>query len=83
VDDIFEAVAVVGGILVGGLLVILMGWGGMDEHMPTQVPPRRFAGYAFAAALLLVVAAVGLAPSPAAEQTLEQRCPAASGAGLT
>jgi hypothetical protein len=55
--------AVVGGILVvAGQLVILMGWGGMDERVPTQVPPRRFAGYAFAAgALLLAVAAVALA----------------------
>lgn len=62
-DDAFEAVGVVGAILlVAGLVVMLMGWGGMDERMPTQVPPRRFAGYAFAAgALLLVVAAVGLA----------------------
>lgn len=62
-DDAFGAVGVVGVImLVAGLLVILMGWGGMDERMPTQIPPRRFAGYAFAAgALLLVVASVGLA----------------------
>jgi hypothetical protein len=63
VDDAFAAVGVVGGVLVvAGLLVILMGWGGLDERMPTQVPPRRFGGFAFAAgALLLAVAAVGLA----------------------
>ena len=41
--------------------MILMGWGGMDERMPTQVPPRRPARYPIAAgSLLLVVAAVGL-----------------------
>ena len=50
------------GILVAaGVLMILMAWGAMDERMPTQVPPRRFAGYPIAAgALLLVGAAVGL-----------------------
>ena len=49
-------------MVVAGQLVILMGWGGMDERVSTQVPPRRFAGYAFAAsALLLAVAAVALA----------------------
>lgn len=55
--------AVVDGILVvAGQLVILMGWGGMDERVPTQLPPRRFDGCAFAAgALLLAVAAVALA----------------------
>ena len=48
--------------MVAGQLVILMGWGGMDERVSTQVPPRRFAGYAFAAgALLLAVAGVALA----------------------
>jgi hypothetical protein len=42
-------------------VMILMAWGGMDERMPTQVPPRRLARYPIAAgALLLVVAAVGL-----------------------
>lgn len=63
VDDMFRAVAVAGGVLVAaGVLMILLAWGGMDERMPTQVPPRRFAGYPIAAgALLLVVAAVGLA----------------------
>jgi hypothetical protein len=62
VHDLFKAVAVLGGLLVAaGVLMILMAWGGMDERMPTQVPPRRFAGYPIAAgALLLVVAAVGL-----------------------
>lgn len=60
--DLFEAVAAVGGVLVAaGGLMIVMTWGGMDERMPTQVPPRRFAGYPIAAgALLLVIAAVGL-----------------------
>jgi hypothetical protein len=44
-----------------GLVMILMAWGGMDQRMPTQVPPRRLARYPIAAgALLLVVAAVGL-----------------------
>jgi hypothetical protein len=58
----FEAVGFVGGVLVtAGLVMILMAWGGMDERMPTQVPPRRLARYPIAAgALLLVVAAVGL-----------------------
>lgn len=61
-DDLFEAIGFVGGVLVAmGLVVILMAWGGMDERMPTQVPPRRLARYPIAAgALLLVVAAVGL-----------------------
>jgi hypothetical protein len=60
-DDLFEAVGVVGGVLVAaGLVMILMAWGGMDERMPTQVPPTRFARYPIAAGtLLLVVAAVG------------------------
>jgi hypothetical protein len=63
VDDTFRSVAIAGGVLVAaGVLMILMAWGGMDERMPTQVPPRRFAGYPIAAgAFLLVVAAVGLA----------------------
>ena len=85
VDDAFEAVGVVGDILlVGGLLVILMGWGGMDERMPTQIPPRRFGGYAFATgALLLVVAAVGRCHPPAAEQTcMSMRYRAAAGIDL-
>ena len=62
-DDAFAVLGVVGGILVvAGLLVALMGWGGMHERMPTQVPPRRFAGYALVAgAVLVTVAAVGLA----------------------
>jgi hypothetical protein len=62
VDSPFEAVGFVGGVLVtAGLVMILMAWGGMDERMPTQVPPRRLARYPIAAgALLLVVAAVGL-----------------------
>jgi multisubunit Na+/H+ antiporter MnhB subunit len=62
VDGLFEAVGFVGGVLVtAGLVMILMAWGGMDERMPTQVPPRRLARYPIAAgALLLVVAAVGL-----------------------
>jgi hypothetical protein len=62
VDDVFRAVAVVGGVLVAaGVLMILAAWGGMDERLPTQVPHRRFAGYPIAAgALLLVVAAVRL-----------------------
>jgi len=62
VDDVFRAVAVVGGVLVAaGVLMVLMAWDGMDERMPTQVPPWRFAGYPIVAgALLLVVAAVGL-----------------------
>jgi hypothetical protein len=62
VDDLFMAVGVVGGVLVAaGVVMILMAWGSMDERMPTQVPPRRFARYPIAAgALLLVVAAVGL-----------------------
>ena len=61
-DDLFEAIGFVGGVLVAmGLVVILMAWGGMDDRMPTQVPPRRLARYPIAAgALLLVVAAVGL-----------------------
>jgi hypothetical protein len=62
VDDLFEAVGFVGGVLVAaGLVMILMAWGGMDERIPTQVPPRRLARYPIAGgALLLVVAAVGL-----------------------
>jgi hypothetical protein len=62
VDGLFEAIGSVGGVLVAvGLVVILMAWGGMDERMPTQVPPRRLARYPIAAGtLLLVVAAVGL-----------------------
>jgi multisubunit Na+/H+ antiporter MnhB subunit len=62
VDALFEAIGFVGGVLVAvGLVVILMAWGGMDQRMPTQVPPRRLARYPIAAgALLLVVAAVGL-----------------------
>lgn len=63
VDDAFAVLGVVGGILVtAGVLVVLMGWGGMHDRMPTQVPPRRFAGYALVAgALLVAVAVVGLA----------------------
>lgn len=62
VDGLFEAVGFVGGLLVAaGLVMILTAWGGMDERMPSQVPPRRLARYPIAAgALLLVVAAVGL-----------------------
>jgi multisubunit Na+/H+ antiporter MnhB subunit len=62
VDGLFEAVGFVGGVLVAaGLVMTLMAWGGMDERMPIQVPPRRLARYPVAAgALLLVVAAVGL-----------------------
>jgi hypothetical protein len=62
VDDVFEAVGAVGGVLVAaGIVMILMAWAGMDERMPTQVPPRRLARNPIAAgALLLVVAAVGL-----------------------
>jgi hypothetical protein len=62
VDGLFEAAGFVGGVLVAsGLVVSLMAWGGMDERMPTQVPPRRVARYAIAAgAVLLVVAALGL-----------------------
>lgn len=62
VDGLLEAIGFVGGVLVAvGLVVILMAWGGMDERMPTQVPPRRVARYPIAAGtLLLVVAAVGL-----------------------
>ncbi len=61
-DGLFEAVGFVGGVLVAvGLVMILMAWGGMDERMPTQVPPRRLARYPIAAGtLLLAVAAVGL-----------------------
>jgi hypothetical protein len=60
VHDLLEVV--VGGLLVvAGVVMSLMAWGGIDERMPTQVPPRRFAGYVIAAgALLLAVAAVGL-----------------------
>jgi hypothetical protein len=62
VHDLIRAVAVVGGLLVAaGVLMILMAWGGMDERLRTQVPPRRLASYPIAAGtLLLVVAAVGL-----------------------
>ena len=62
VDDLFETIGVVGGVLVvAGLVVTLMAWGGMDDRMPTQVAPRRYARYPIAAGtLLLVVAAVGL-----------------------
>ena len=61
-DGLFELVGFVGGVLVAvGLLIIGMAWGGMDERMPSQVPPRRLARYPIAfGALLLVVAAVGL-----------------------
>ena len=63
-DDLFGTVAVVGGVLVvAGLVMSVMAWGGMDERMPMQVPPRRFARYPIAAGtLLLVVAAVGPHP---------------------
>jgi hypothetical protein len=59
-DDTFGAVGAVGGLLVvASLVMILMAWGGMDARMPTQVPPRRFALYIFAAgALLLAIALV-------------------------
>jgi predicted benzoate:H+ symporter BenE len=58
VDDVFEALGIGGGVLiVAGVVLVLMGWGGMDERLPTQVPPRRFAGYALAAGLLLVAVA--------------------------
>jgi hypothetical protein len=62
VDGVFEVAGVVGGVLVvAGLVIILMAWGGADERMPTQVPPRRLARYPLAGgAVLLVVAAVGL-----------------------
>jgi hypothetical protein len=62
VDGLFEVVGFVGIVLVtAGLVMILMAWGGMDERMPTQVPPKRLARYPVAAGtLLLVVAAVGL-----------------------
>jgi hypothetical protein len=61
-DGLFEVVGFVGIVLVtAGLVMILMAWGGMDERMPTQVPPKRLARYPLAAGtLLLVVAAVGL-----------------------
>jgi hypothetical protein len=26
-----------------GVVIRLMGWGGLDERMPTQIPPRRYA----------------------------------------
>jgi hypothetical protein len=59
VDDLFEAVGVVGGVLVAaGVLVILMAWGGLHERMPTQVPPRRLARYPIAAGTLLLAVAV-------------------------
>jgi hypothetical protein len=62
VDGLFEAVGLLGIVLfAAGLVMILMAWGGMDESMPTQVPPKRLARYPLAAGtLLLVVAAVGL-----------------------
>jgi hypothetical protein len=62
VDGLFEVVGFVGGVLVtAGLVLILMAWNGMDERMPTQVPPRRLARYPITAgSLLLIVAAVGL-----------------------
>jgi hypothetical protein len=62
VDDLFWAVGVVGAVLMAaGLVMILMAWGGMDQRMPSQVPPKRFAAYPIAAGtLLLVVAVVGL-----------------------
>ena len=62
VDGLFEVVGFVGIVLVtAGLVMILMAWGGMDERMPTQVPPKRLARYPLAAGtLLLAVAAVGL-----------------------
>jgi hypothetical protein len=45
-----------------GVVVILMGWDGLAERLPSQVPPRRFARYAFVAGgVLLAVAAVALA----------------------
>lgn len=62
VDGLFEAVGFVGGVLVtAGLVMVFVAWGGMDERMPTQVPPRRLARYPISVgALLLVVAAVAL-----------------------
>jgi hypothetical protein len=62
VDGLFEVVGFVGIVLVtAGLVMILMASGGMDERMPTQVPPKRLARYPLAAGtLLLAVAAVGL-----------------------
>ena len=61
-DDLFETIGVVGGVLVvAGLVVFLMAWGGMEERMPIQVAPRRFDRYPIAAGtLLLAIAAVGL-----------------------
>jgi multisubunit Na+/H+ antiporter MnhB subunit len=63
VDGTFELVGVAGGILVAaGVVLILMGWDGLAERLPSQVPPRRFARYAFVAGgVLLVIAAVALA----------------------
>jgi hypothetical protein len=41
VDDTFGVVGVVGAILViAGVVMFLMAWGGMDARMPSQVPPR-------------------------------------------
>jgi hypothetical protein len=62
-DDVFRAIAVTGGLVAAvGVVVVLMAWGGLDERMPMQVPPRRFARYAFAAGgLLIAIGAVGLA----------------------
>jgi hypothetical protein len=50
---------VIGGLLIAtGLLLVLGAWGGLDERMPTQVPPRRLAVYPIAAGLALLLIAV-------------------------
>jgi hypothetical protein len=57
------AIAVAGGLLlVVGLILALATSGGLDERMPTQVPPRRLALTIVGAGVaLLAVAAAGAA----------------------
>jgi hypothetical protein len=39
-DDVFEALGIGGGVLiVAGVVLILMGWGGVDERLPLPDAP--------------------------------------------
>lgn len=63
VESVLRVLAAAGGLLVAlGLLLVVGAWGGLDERMPTQVPPRRLAACPIVAGLaLLVIAAVAAA----------------------
>jgi hypothetical protein len=60
--NLIPLIGFVGGVLVmAGIVMVFLAWGGMDERMPNQVPPRRLARYPISVgALLLAVAAVAL-----------------------